>query len=131
MKTKQHNITFNQSEILQFVEAIEDYNPIYRSKELANMYGFETIPLPPTMPVIAYQWIDLPRKLPQPIIHRKQHNTTHRLMFMDVTYVADISLLNYRSRHNQAFVEQVLNVYTSNQILCFSSVTYLVCGGLQ
>lgn len=131
MKTKQHTITFNHADIIQFVEAIEDHNPIYRSIELANIYGFETIPLPPTMPMIAYQWLDFPWNLQQPVIHRKQHNTNHCLMFMDTTYIADVSLQNYRSRHNQTFIEQVLNIYSSDYILCFSSTSYLVCGGIR
>jgi hypothetical protein len=71
MKTKEHEIIFNKDDVQQFVQLIGDRNPIYQSSERAKDYSFETIPLPPTMPMIAYKWLETPWELKHPIIHRK------------------------------------------------------------
>lgn len=57
MKTKEHEIIFNKEDVQQLVQLIGDRNPIYQSSERAKNYGFETIPLPPTMPMMAYKWL--------------------------------------------------------------------------
>lgn len=56
MKTKEHEIIFNKEDVQQIVQLIGDRNPIYQSSERAQDYGFETILLPPTMPMMAYKW---------------------------------------------------------------------------
>jgi hypothetical protein len=57
--------------VQQIVQLIGDRNPIYQSSERAKDYSFETIPLPPTMPMMAYKWLAPQWELQHPIIHDK------------------------------------------------------------
>jgi hypothetical protein len=55
MKTKEYEIIFTQEDVQQFAQLIGEQNSIYQSPEGAKDDGSETIPLPPTMPMMAYK----------------------------------------------------------------------------
>jgi hypothetical protein len=131
MKTKEQGITFNKEDVQQFVQLIDDRNPIYKSLERAKEYGFETIPLPPTMPMMAYKWLDLPWELQQPIIHRKQKCIQHQRIYIDEIYRAIVEVTDPVQRQNLTFIKQTLYLYNKDGKLCFEGVSDLIVGGLS
>jgi acyl dehydratase len=128
MKSNMYPLLFKEADVQQFVQAVGDQNPIYLSSERAQSHGYKTIPLPPTMPMIAYKLIETPWKLKSPIIHRKQQCEYHRVMYINQTYQGFIILKNQLRRHNLTFINQTLQIYDSSETLCFSGTTHLVAG---
>ncbi|WP_026565024.1 FAS1-like dehydratase domain-containing protein [Bacillus sp. UNC41MFS5] len=131
MKTKEHEIIFNKDDVKQFVQLIGDRNPIYQSSERAKDYGFETIPLPPTMPMIAYKWLETPWELKYPIIHRKQKCIQHQRMYIEEIYKAVVEVTDQYQRHNLTFMKQTLFLFNRDGKLCFEGISDLTLGGLS
>jgi hypothetical protein len=131
MKTKEQDITFNKEDVQQFVQLIDDRNPIYKSLEKAKEFGFKTIPLPPTMPMMAYKWLDLPWELQQPIIHRKQKCIQHERIYIDEIYRAIVEVTDPIQRQNLTFIKQTLYLYNKDGKLCFEGMSDLIVGGLS
>ena len=131
MITKEHEIIFNKEDVQQFVQLIGDQNPIYQSSERAIEYGFETIPLPPTMPMMAYKWIVTPWELHHPIIHRKQKCIQHQRMYIDEVYRAIVEVTDPFHRQNLTFMKQTLSLYNRDGTLCFEGISDLILGGLS
>ncbi len=130
MKTKEYEIIFTQKDVQKFVQLIGEQNPIYHSPEGAKEYGFETIPLPPTMPMLAYKWLETPLDLQQPIIHRKQKCIQHQRMYMDEIYRAIVEVTSPFQRQKLTFIKQTLYLYNNDRELCFEGVSDLILGGL-
>ncbi|MCM3653629.1 MaoC family dehydratase N-terminal domain-containing protein [Metabacillus litoralis] len=130
MKTNAYPLLFKEADVQQFVRAVGDQNPIYLSLAGAHMYGYKTIPLPPTMPMIAYKLIETPWKLQHPIIHRKQQCEYHYVMYINQPYQGFIILKDQFRRHNLTFINQTLLIYDSSGILCFSGTSHLIAGDL-
>lgn len=130
MKTKEYEIMFTQEDVQQFLQLIGDQNLIYQSPERAKEYGLETIPLPPTMPMMAYKWIETPWELQQPIVHRKQKCIQHQRMYMDEIYRAIVEVTDPFQRQKHTFIKQTLNLYNNDGQLCFEGVSDLILGGL-
>lgn len=82
--------------------------------------------LHPTLPMIAYQWLDIPWKLHPPVIHRKQQCTMHIPMFADKTYKAVVTLDKHYSKNNFIFSNQTLHITTLNGNPCFTGTMQLV-----
>ncbi|MEH7375969.1 FAS1-like dehydratase domain-containing protein [Neobacillus drentensis] len=131
MKTKEHEIIFNKEDVQQIVQLIGDLNPIYQSSERAKDYGFETIPLHPTMPMMAYKWIAPPWELQLPIIHRKQKCIQHQRMYIDEVYRAIVEVTDQFQRQNLTFIKQTLYLYNRDGKLCFEGISDLILGGLS
>ncbi|PGY07728.1 MaoC family dehydratase N-terminal domain-containing protein [Bacillus sp. AFS031507] len=131
MKTKEHEIIFNKEDVQQIVQLIGDLNPIYQSSERAKDYGFETIPLHPTMPMMAYKWIAPPWELQHPIIHRKQKCIQHQRMYIDEVYRAIVEVTDQFQRQNLTFIKQTLYLYNRDGKLCFEGISDLILGGLS
>ncbi|KSU85502.1 N-terminal half of MaoC dehydratase [Fictibacillus enclensis] len=131
MKTEDHEITFSHEKVQEFVQLMGDRNPIYQSIHKAKEYGFKTIPLPQAMPNIAYQWIEIPWNLQDPVIHRKQKCVLHQRMFIEERYRAVIKVTDQYERHNHFFIQQTLYLYDGNGLLCFEGISDLVAGGLS
>jgi hypothetical protein len=130
MKTKSHSFLFTEAEVQQFVRLSGDQSPIYYSMAAAQSYGYEAIPIPPTMPMIVYKQIETPWKLKDPVIHRKQQCGYHQVMYIDQPYTGFITLTNQIQRHNQTFINQVLEIYDKNRALCFTGTSHLIAGDL-
>lgn len=131
MKTKEHEIIFNKEDVQQFVQLIGDRNPIYQSSERAKNYGFETIPLPPTMPMMAYKWLAPSWELQHPIIHRKQKCIQHQRMYIDEAYKAIVEVTDQFQRQNLTFIKQTLYLYNKDGKICFEGISDLILGGLS
>jgi hypothetical protein len=128
MRTKELPILFSISDVLEFVTIMDDRNPIYKSIANAKAYGHENIPLPPTMPMIAYKWIQIPWKMKDPIIHRTQSCVHHKMMYTDVPYLAHVSLSEQKLRNHYSLVNQTLQITDSNGNICFEGISQLMVG---
>jgi hypothetical protein len=131
MKTKEYEIIFNKEDVQQFVQLLGDPNPIFQCQSEAKVYGFETIPLPPTMPMIAYKWIETPWKLQHPLIHRKQQCIQHQRMYIDKPYKGIVMITDQFQRQNLTFTKQTLHLYNKDGILYFEGISDLISGGLS
>jgi hypothetical protein len=131
MKTNEREIIFNTADVGQFVELIGDRNPIYQSSETAKDYGFERIPLPPTMPMMAYKLFETKWELPYSIIHRKQKCIMHQRLYVDEIYRAVVEVTDQSKRQNLTFMKQTLYLYNSDNKLCFEGISDLILGGMS
>lgn len=93
--------------------------------------GLETIPLPPTMPMMAYKWLAPPWELQHPIIHRKQKCIQHQRMYIDEVYRAIVEVTDQFQRQNLTFIKQTLYLYNRDGKLCFEGISDLILGGLS
>jgi hypothetical protein len=128
MKTAEHVIIFRKKDVREFVKIVDDPNPIYETVENAQKLGFPTIPLPPTMPMIAYKWIDIPWTLNDPVIHRSQSCVLHQVMYIDTDYFATVSKTERRLRNRACLVTQTLEIFDRNGKLCFEGISQLMAG---
>ncbi|TWD99613.1 MaoC dehydratase-like protein [Neobacillus bataviensis] len=131
MKTKEHEIIFIKEDVKKFVQLIGDRNPIYQSSERAKDYGFETIPLHPTMLMMAYKWLASPLELQHPVIHRKQKCIQHKRMYIDEVYRAIVKVTDQFQRQNVTFIKQTLYLYNRDGKLCFEGISDLILDGLS
>ncbi|MFY4775849.1 FAS1-like dehydratase domain-containing protein [Metabacillus sp. RGM 3146] len=131
MKTEAQEILFTDKDVLSYVQALGDRNPVYQSAEQALQHGYKHIPLPPLMPVISYQRISVPWELQAPVIHREQQCTLYQVMFSNEKYKAVISLSDQRKHGDYFFVRQTLHLYDLDGHLCFTGVSSLVAGGIH
>ncbi|MGJ7921225.1 FAS1-like dehydratase domain-containing protein [Neobacillus sp. LXY-4] len=130
MRTKDYTIIFREGDVRQFIKVIDDRNPIYESIATAQSYDYTTIPLPPTMPMIAYKWIDIPWTLTDPIIHRTQNCRLHSIMYIDEPYTANVSISYRTRREDQCLVKQTLLIKDRDGNICFEGISQLMAGGL-
>ncbi|AIM16518.1 MULTISPECIES: MaoC family dehydratase [Neobacillus] len=130
MKLKEFKVSFTQEDVRRFVQLIGDQNAIYQCPERVQGYHFEKTPLPPTMPMIAYKWLEIPWELQQPIIHRKQKCTQHQRMYIDEIYRAIVEVTEPFQRQNFTFIKQTLYLYNDEGQLCFEGESDLILEGL-
>lgn len=130
MKTGEVSIIFHQADVAEFMKVLSDLNPIYQSVEGAKSFGFKTIPLPPTMPLIAYKLLNLPWQLADPILHRKQECLYHQTMYIGETYRAHINLTEHTERKGFCLVKQSLVIVDEHGKLCFEGNYDIFCGGV-
>jgi len=130
MITNEHEIIFIKEDVQQIVQLIGDRNPIYQSSERAKDFGFKTIPLHPTMPMLAYKWLASAWELKHPIIHRKQKCIQHKRMYIDEVYRAIVEVTDQFQRQNLTFIKQTLYLYNRDGKLCFEGISDLILGGL-
>lgn len=130
MKTSEVSIIFHQTDVTEFMKVMSDPNPIYQSVEAAKNFGFKTMPLPPTMPLVAYKLLNLPWQLAEPILHRKQECSYHQTMYIGETYKAHIYLTEHTERKGFYLVKQSLVIVDMQGKLCFEGNYQIVCGGV-
>ncbi|MDS9473230.1 MaoC family dehydratase [Sporosarcina pasteurii] len=129
MKTSTESIVFTKEDVLQYCEAIGEENKLYTCGDYAKSHGFQTIPLPSTMPLIMYRLFTIPWEHDGGVmIHRKQECSTFRRMFIDEEYTGDITLTNVVSRKSYTFREETLSIYDKSGELCFQGTSHLVVG---
>jgi hypothetical protein len=130
LKTTKNSLVFTISDVSQFIEVLGDSNPIYKCIESAKSYGFETIPLPPTMPMFAYREIEIPWELIPPVIHRKQKCMNHQRMYIDKVYIAQVTMTSRHQKKQITIITQTLEIYDDSEDLCFTGISELIAGGL-
>jgi hypothetical protein len=128
MKTEAQSFFFTKAEVQQFTQSVGDKNLIYVDLEAAQSMGYKTIPIPPTMPMIVYKLIEIPWKLHQAIIHRKQQCVYHQVMYIDHLYKGVITLEEQFKRHNYTFIKQTLQIHGNNGIPMFTGISLLIAG---
>lgn len=131
MKTVKEEVFFTEDVVQQYVKNVGDDHPMYKSIENAQAFGYECIPLPPTMPTIAYRDIEVPWEFKPPIILRKQQCDYHEIMYVNQAYKATLTLEKPINRHHYTFVKQVLQLYDLKGTLCFMAISDMVVGGIQ
>lgn len=128
MRKESRTLLIKDTEVRQFIQLAGKIDPIYRNEAAAKSYGYKTIPIPPTMSMIAYKLFDIDWRLPDPIIHRKQRCEYHQVMYIDQPYVCILSLIDQSERRGYTFVNQVLQIYDENGTLCFTGTSQLMGG---
>ncbi|WP_318502497.1 MaoC family dehydratase [Bacillus sp. T3] len=131
MKTESIEIVFREQDVRQYIKVTDDRNPIYTNIESAQSNGHQTIPLPPTMPMIAYKWIEIPWTLKEPLIHRSQECIHHQTMYINTPYFAQVLLKEKTMRKNYQVVNQILRIVDCDQVLCFEGISQLIAGDLS
>lgn len=131
MKSAEIEIIFTLEDVQQFVQTLGDQNPIYQSINQAKAYGYPSIPLPPTMPSIAYKWMEIPWEFLQPLIHRKQECFCYETMYIDYPYQAVVSIDHLEHRDGQVHIQQSLHLYNEQMVLCYKGTSYLLAGGIK
>ena len=119
-----------KKEVLQYSELSGVESPIFHSLEAARERGYKGIPLPPALPMTAYRHIEIPWRLVEPVIHRKQECRLHQVMYAEEIYTGTVTLTNHSSRQNRTFIDQELEIYDEQGNLCFSGISHLIAGGL-
>lgn len=76
------------------------------------------------MPNIAYQWIEIPWNLQDPVIHRKQKCVLHQRMFIEERYRAVIKVTDQYERHHH-FLSNKLSTFTT-EMDYFALKVYLI-----
>ena len=107
-----------------------DSNPVYESETKAQKLGFQTIPIPPAMPMTLYKSFAIPWMLQAPVILRKQQCINHTKMYIDQVYTGFISLSDVKVRKGHTFSKQTLFLYNEEGDLCFSGISQMVSGEL-
>lgn len=130
MKTKDFSIIFHKEDVQHFVQVIGDLNPLYYDIEIARTCGYESIPLPPTMPMIAYKQIETPWKLQPPVILRKQKCINHQIMYIEKPYKGHILLSDTIQRNHYTFIKQMLLIYEMDGSLIFEGTSHMIAGDL-
>ncbi|WP_147534665.1 FAS1-like dehydratase domain-containing protein [Bacillus marasmi] len=130
MRTEEVRVTFKTSDVSEFIKVMDERNPIYESVEKAQSYGFTSIPLPPTMPLIVYKQLDIPWTLTEPVIHRNQECKYHHQMYINQTYTASIRLDEQIDRKSYCIIKHSLLLFDDQQNLCFEGIYQIVCGGV-
>lgn len=128
MKTEQQSFIFHKKQVQQYVQMLGDSNPVYESEEKAQKLGFQTIPIPPAMPITLYNSFEIPWTLHAPIILRKQQCINHTKMYIDEVYTGFISLSDVKIRKGHTFSKQTLFLYNEEGNLCFSGISRIVSG---
>lgn len=131
MNSTEQIIIFDRKDVQMFAQLIGDSNPIYKDIKSAKEYGFTTIPLPPTMPMIAYKWVKTPWQFQAPLIHRKQQGISYESMYIDVPYSAIVNLHVASKRKKFMLIEQTMLLYNDEDVLCFKGISNLIAGGMK
>jgi hypothetical protein len=130
MKTEKQLFIFHKEQVQQYVQMLGDSNPVYESETKAQDLGFQTIPIPPAMPITLYQTFAVPWTLQAPVILRKQQCINHIKMYIDEIYTGYISLSDVKVRKGHTFSKETLFLYNQEGDLCFSGISQIVSGEL-
>ena len=96
----------------QYLEIINETNPVYLDQQLAKKAGFQDIPLPTTYPSLFWQDFHLPWLDNQPpFMLNAQTFTYQKPMVINHKYHGQITLNKLRNRGNKQFAVHVLQLY--------------------
>ncbi|WP_227939279.1 FAS1-like dehydratase domain-containing protein [Alkalihalobacillus deserti] len=108
--TKPVKITVTREMIAAYANSIQTDLEIYVDIEFAKRAGYDDIPAPPTMPVIFWQYFDVPwLQDAGPLIHRKQSFHYVEPLLASRTYVCSIQLLSVKKKQNKHGMMQLSN----------------------
>ncbi|MFC2949355.1 hypothetical protein [Virgibacillus sediminis] len=93
-------------------------------REFERIFGRQS-KLPPTFPMIFYQYIDIPWRDPTTPILRKQYCTATRELVVGETYHCQVSLEYERQKGTKLFYNQVLTGYDERGEECFRCLSEL------
>lgn len=130
MKTEKQSFIFQKEQVQEYVQMLGDSNLAYESETKAQRLGFQTIPIPPTMPMTLYKSFEIPWTLQAPVILRKQQCINHTKMYIGEVYTGFISLSDVKVKKGHTFSKQTLFLYNEEGYLCFSGISQIVSGEL-
>ncbi|WP_163536422.1 hypothetical protein [Gracilibacillus sp. YIM 98692] len=108
MKSEKVNITITE-------EMVDRYEGIFGQQNH----------LPPTFPMIFYQFIDIPWEYEAVPIHRKQSCVCQRKLLIGESYVCEVTLDRKVKRGKNTFYKQSLVGFDSKGRECFRCVSEL------
>jgi len=129
LKSEYFSFHFTKEEVQRYCGLAGVKKAIYYSLEAALEEGFEGIPLPPALPMIAYRHIEKPWQLAEPVILRKQECRPHRIMYADRAYVGAVKLRSHSFRQGRWFLIEELVIFDQENHLCFNGISHLIAGG--
>ena len=130
MKTEKQSFIFQKKQVQEYVQMLGDSNPAYESEATAQKLGFQSIPIPPAMPMTLYRSFEIPWTLQAPVFLRKQWCIHHTKMYIDEVYTGFISLSDVKVKKGHTFSKQTLFLYNEEGYLCFSGISQIVSGEL-
>jgi hypothetical protein len=126
VKTTTESITFTKADVLRYCEAIGEKDKLYENEQYALAQGLQTIPLPPTMPLVMYQLFEIPWNQMGLTIHRKQECFTIQRMFIEEQYTGYILLSDVVTRKSYTFRKETLYINDKSGDLCFKGTSHIV-----
>ncbi|ASK62685.1 hypothetical protein CFK37_11290 [Virgibacillus phasianinus] len=117
MKSEEKVVTFTEEQIVLYQRMLGETDK--RDKLILHY----------TMPMIAYQWVNIPWTFKPPIIHRKQQCVMHTPMVANEKYRASVTLDKRYTRKDVTFSKQTLRICTLRGTPCFTGTMELVSGG--
>jgi hypothetical protein len=126
VKTTTESITFTKADVLRYCEAIGEKDKLYENEQYALAQGLQTIPLPPTMPLVMYQLFAIPWNQVGLTIHRKQECFTFQRMFIEEEYTGYILLSDVVTRKSYTFRKETLYINDKSGDLCFKGTSHIV-----
>lgn len=131
-KTEKIRLTLTRQWIQEYAEAIGDYEPIYFDKMAAQKRGFSDVVAPVTMPVIFWQYFDIPwlKHLPV-IIHGKQSFQYNEPLIAGRTYECVIQLVSLKNKNRKngtmmQIADHELTVSQEKKICAVSYTTLII-----
>ncbi|MFC0562173.1 FAS1-like dehydratase domain-containing protein [Halalkalibacter alkalisediminis] len=128
--TKPIKITVTREMIAAYAKSIDIDSEIYVDIEFAKKAGYDNIPAPPTMPIIFWQYFDVPwLQDAGPLIHRKQRFLNVEPLLASRTYVCSIQLLNVKKKQNKHGMMQLSNhklIVSYNDCIHATAITTLI-----
>lgn len=110
-KTKPVEIMVTREQITSYVRAIQEKNPMYYDLKAAKQMGYVDIPLPITMPIIFWQYIDVPWLKHIPVlIHSRQQFCYERPLVANIVFQCHIQLTNLQQRRHMQISEHTLTI---------------------
>ncbi|WP_034625977.1 FAS1-like dehydratase domain-containing protein [Halalkalibacter okhensis] len=101
-RTETINATITREMIASYVNTIHDNTPIYVNIDAAKMAGYDDIPMPPTMPIIFWSFINVPwLDGIESVVQTKQHFSYIYTLVANRTYQCIIRLLDLKDVHSK------------------------------
>ena len=130
-KTDLVELTLTYEFIANYASSIHEVNPIYFNKQAAINAGFSDVVAPITMPIIFWQYIDVPwlKNIPV-VIHGKQNFSYKEPLLANQTYHCEIQLTNIQTKERKKgsrmqVADHELNVYHNDKV-CGTFVSTLL-----
>lgn len=134
-RTERIELTLTRELIKNYALAIHEDNPIYFDQQAAIAAGYSDVVAPITMPIIFWQYIDVPwlKNIPV-VIHGKQNFSYHEPLIANRTYHCDIQLTNLQNKERKdgslmQVADHKLHVYFNDQVCGTFVSTLLIMEG--
>lgn len=124
-------ITLTTEMIQTYAKAIGETELLYKDLEVAKSLGYQDIPAPPTLPIIFWQFIDVPwLENVGPVIHGKQRFLYKETLIANRNYDCMIQLTNltYKMSKNRRMQrsEHELSIYRKNKLHATAVSTLII-----